>query len=154
MHTGARIIAQRYTDVASRFQREGKRSPSDKRGGEREGEREDIGGRGRDKRRDTYNATQEEGSGNGDGGGRGGRGARSRERRCGKEKRVKEGSESETPRVTDAIERLERDGDIREQHDELLRLIGRANWLNWLVFGAVQRHTPPREMLSMNPSGR
>lgn len=134
MHTGARIIAQRYTDAASRFQREGKRSPSDKRGGEREGERDDIGGRGRGKRRDTYNTTQEEGSGDG-GGGRGGRGARSRERRCGKEKRVKEGSESETARVTDAIERLERDGDIREQHDELLRLIGRptgqANW-NWL----------------------
>lgn len=77
MHTGARTIAQRrYTDVASRFQREGKRSSSDKRGGGREGERDDIGGRGRDKRRDTYNATQEEGSG--DGGGEGGRVARQR----------------------------------------------------------------------------
>lgn len=47
---------------------------------------------------------------------------------------MKEGSESETARVTDAVERLERDGDIREQHDELLRLIGRptsqANWLS------------------------
>lgn len=62
----------------SRFQREGKRSPSEKRGrrrkgGRKEGGRDDIGGRGRDKRRDTYNATQEEGSGGGGGGG-GGRG--------------------------------------------------------------------------------
>lgn len=35
------------------------------------GKRDDIGGRGRDKRRDTYNATQEEGSGDGGGRGRG-----------------------------------------------------------------------------------